>query len=149
MLDTNRFQCSFQSALFALAVCFGLHVWFLVVMFWNYNSCEIKHFCSKIIYLRTIAMANNNIIIYPKYLDMLTSYHPVFLRTCKSPLDYQVMYQKCCSRMENSVNFDQTAPLEKYDLGLHSLLRPACPNILNNYGTVRNLCLYMMIVGQV
>ena len=31
----------------------------------------------------------------------------------------------------SSVDPDQTAPKEQSDLGLHSFLRPICPNILN------------------
>ena len=44
------------------------------------------------------------------------------------------MPPKDVDRMANSVDPDQTAPLEQSDQNLHCLLRHTCPNILNIYG---------------
>ena len=44
------------------------------------------------------------------------------------------MPSKDAQRMANSVDPDQTAPLEQSDQNLHCLLRHTCPNILNFYG---------------
>ena len=35
--------------------------------------------------------------------------------------------------MANSVDPDQTAPKEQFDLGLHCLLRPVCPSLRSEY----------------
>ena len=39
---------------------------------------------------------------------------------------------KSTDRMANIVDPDQTAP-KQFDLGLHFLLRPTCPNIYHKY----------------
>ena len=38
-------------------------------------------------------------------------------------------------RMTNSVDPDQTAPLEQSDLGIHCLPRPVCPKTWHDYGS--------------
>ena len=45
------------------------------------------------------------------------------------------MPPKDVERMANSVDPDQTAPLEQSDQNLHCLLRHTCPNIENFYGS--------------
>ena len=51
-------------------------------------------------------------------------------------LYHRVMSPNDADGMANSVDPDQTAPLEQSDLGLHYLLRPICPKTSENYGNI-------------
>ena len=46
------------------------------------------------------------------------------------------MYPKSAGEMENILDPDQTAPKERYDLGLHSLLKPTGPRIFTVCSTI-------------
>ena len=46
----------------------------------------------------------------------------------------RVMHPKDADKMANSVDLDQTAPLEQSDLGLHCLARPAHLKTYDHYG---------------
>ena len=70
----------------------------------------------------------------PKNWDTLNNYHNCptngTVGFCSA-----VLWSKDEDRISNRVDPDQTAPEEQSDLGLHCLLRPICPNVLNCYGT--------------
>ena len=58
-------------------------------------------------------------------------------------INYLIMCLKSTNGMVNSVEPDQTAPKEQFNLALHCLPRPYCLNPLDNYS--RNQGKYNLI----
>ena len=72
--------------------------------------------------------------IYPKYLDTSIPYH-----TCSKIWTSTIYYPKLCLKIAgwvaNSVDSDEMLHSAASHLSLYCLLRPACPNTYDKYGT--------------